>query len=145
LLVLEMDVEQDSAEVLSCLAAVMPTNIELLSAERLGDLDRRLPREVHYSLGLDPPSCRRAELAAAELLDQKSVLIERIDAGRGTAKKVDIRPYVLSVAIEDGTLRWAQAVTATGTARVGEVLTALGLTSENLLHRVERQDILYQP
>lgn len=145
LLVLELTADEEPIEVLSRLAAKMPDGIELLEAQRLAEQDRRLPNEVQYALQLEPQACRDAAAAASEFMARQSVVVERVNPTRPMPKKVDIRQFLVSIGVEDGVLLWTQAMTPEGTARVGEVLDCLGLSSGDMLHRVLRKTISYRP
>ncbi|MFQ5412232.1 MAG: TIGR03936 family radical SAM-associated protein [Phycisphaerae bacterium] len=140
LLVLELTTEEDPADLLTRLSAHVPDGMRLLSADALATGDRRLPVEVQYALELEPEVQQQTARSVAAFLGRPHVLVER-----ASARMFDIRPFIRTLSVTDGTLRWTQAVTPEGTPRVGEVLESLGLSNQDHLHRVVRQTASYRP
>jgi radical SAM-linked protein len=145
LLVLELTLPTDPGEVLSRLSSQLPAGITLISAEALSERDRRLPYEACYSLQLEPMLSARVAKRAAEFISKDRVEVSRtLHPGPGQ-KVVNVRQYVVAVVVSDDRLNWRQSITATGTARAGEVLGALELPSCRYLHRLRREKVSYRP
>lgn len=145
LLVIELTEPLEPSTALLRLTPQMPSGVTLLSAELLDDADRRLPCEACYAVSIEPTQLDRITTNATELLAAGQLTVARDTpdaAARG--KSVDIRPFILSIDIEAGDVRWRQAISQTGTARVPEVLEALGLPSREHLHKVRREKVAYQ-
>lgn len=142
LLIIELDADVPPDDLLARLAPQMPAGARLLSAWRLADGDRRLPHEVEYRLPLDAMNVAELALSAAHMMAASQLVATR-PGEQGGSRTVDIRPFLVSAVVRDGALHWVQAVSQRGTARVGEVLEALGLPARDLLHRVVRHRTAY--
>ena len=135
----------DPSTVVTRLTPQMPQGLALLDAEPVDDDDRRLPCEATYSLSIDRDAAGRLAEKAGDILASPTLVVERAVPGKGSqCKSVDIRPYLQLIEVKGDTLRWTQTVTGTGTARVGEVLDALGLPSGEHLHRLTREGVKYE-
>jgi hypothetical protein len=77
-------------------------------------------------------------------MDLPKLPVARSDAKGGAPRTLDIRPFILSACVRDEALVWVQSVSSEGTARVGEVLEALGLPARDLLHCVVRSRASYR-
>ena len=150
LLVIEVTEPLEMSVVMEQLSPQMPPGLALLSAEPLADSDRRLPCEASYSLPVEPAvqatvARRISEILAADQLPVDRILHSGADkSGVAASKSIDIRPYILSIELTDGCVRWRQLVTGTGTVRVTELLDVLGIPGRENLHRVRREQVCYQ-
>jgi len=145
LVVVQLTTEVDPADAMSRLSRQVPDGLTVLAAELITADDKRIPREAHYELELEPILTAAVTERAAELLSKDRLDIARTSPKADAAKTVDIRQYLASMAVADGRLRWAQAITPTGTARPQEVLEALDLPSREHLHRLRRVRVEYLP
>lgn len=145
LLVIELCEPIEPSSALTRLAPQMPPGMTLLGAEQLDDSDRRLPCDACYAVSFGPELQDRIAQHATNMLaaEQLPVTREAHEAGART-KSIDIRPYILSIEAQPQGVRWQQAISQTGTARVSEVLELLGLPSAEYLHRVRREKVAYQ-
>lgn len=139
LLVIALTEPVEPATAITRLSPQMPQGLTLLDAEPVEDADRRLPCEVSYSLPIETELREQIAARAAEIMALSTLLVERpIPGKQGAFKSVDIRAYIRSIEPGAQEVRWTQTVTGTGTARVGEVLDALGLESRTRLHHLTR-------
>jgi radical SAM-linked protein len=145
LVVVQLTTEVDPADAMSRLSRQVPDGLTVLAAELITADDKRIPREARYELELDPILTAAVTERAAELLSKDRLDIARTSPKADAAKTVDIRQYLASMAVADGRLRWAQAITLTGTARPQEILEALDLPSREHLHRLRRVRVEYLP
>lgn len=146
LLVITLTEPTEPSTALSRLSPHMPQGLVLLDAEPVEDSDRRLPCEATYTMPMTDDACETVLARARSFLASDSQIVERHAAdSRNPAKKVDIRPYIRSIDVSGGMLRWTQIVTGTGTSRVGEILDLLGLPSCLHLHRLTRESVKYEP
>lgn len=144
LLLVELDSEAATDDVMRSLQSEMPPGLELLTVEMVGEGDRRIPREVCYTAGIDGSARQSLMHAAERLLSRESVLLQRSTPG-APEKVVDIRPYISTIDVGPDSLTWSQKVTPGGTARPGEVLEQLGLPSREYLHRLCRTRVVCAP
>lgn len=145
LVVVQLTAEVDPNEVMSRLSRQVPAGLTLLNAELMAADDERIPREVQYELELKHAPTAAVTERAAEALSKDRLEVVRTSPKADSAKTVDIRQYLVSMAVADGRLRWVQTITPTGTARPQEVLESLGLPSREHLHRLRRVRVEYLP
>ncbi len=142
MLLLELTDDQDPAELVTQLSGQMPEGITLRSAERVPAGERRLPCEVRYSLPI--AASLQAEVArrASEVLAEGRIEVTRRTPESTLSKRLDVRPFILSIEVVDERVTWTQLVTPDGTVRVGEMLEALGLMTGDHLHQVCRESLV---
>lgn len=144
LVVIELTEPAQPPEILARLSPQMPIGCRLLSAEGIGDQEDRRPCEAVYELPLDHAKKELVRTKVGEFLSSTHLTIRRRPPN-APEKSVDIRPYVLSMEIQGDALNWTQMITQAGTARIGELLEALGLDPREHLHHVRRLRVTYQP
>ncbi len=144
-LVVELANEMEPSAARAALAAQMPDGITLLDAEALDESDRRRPCEAEYELPIDDSQREEISRRAAELLAAKDLFIDRNVPGAKGSKRLDVRPYLVRIDVNNGILRWSQVISQSGTIRVGEMLELLGLSSRDQLHRLCRRRVVCQP
>lgn len=143
LLVVELTDEMDANEALSRLSQHMPVGLMLLAADFMEATKRWTPVRATYSLSLEPQQRDGVAQKASTFLAAESLRIERTTPKSTSRRSVDIRPYLVEVSPTPEGVQWTQAISQDGTARVGEVLEALGLPSREYLHRVRREHVAY--
>lgn len=126
------------------LAAQLPEGIQIHQVQALHAQDRRLPREVEYTVDLNGASVASVQARAAELLTSRTHRVERRDPEGRSTKHVDIRAFLINVRVDENRLIWSQTVSIDGTARVGEVLEAVGLPASDWTHRVVRSKAAFR-
>lgn len=122
------------------LQATLPEGISLHEVTLAGHkTEDRVVATEYIALcpeGSTPDSQRIIDLLAAETCPMR-----RCVDSRGNEKIVNIRPFVQSLRLNGDGVRMRLAVTNAGSARPTEVLTALGVTGEDLtatrLHRTQ--------
>jgi radical SAM-linked protein len=121
---LELDSILPPEEIHARLAHVAPPGLDILSARRIDRKTRAQVRRAVYRLAL--PLERMAGLPEhlAALLALPECWIERT---RPEPRRLDIRPYLCDLRLENGALKMTFWVTPTGTARPEEVVTLLDL------------------
>lgn len=143
MLVVELSREMPADEALERLGQQVPEGISLPSVNLLPMSGTPQPSRAEYILPLAAEHFSLASLKAAELLASTSVKIERKQPKTGSVKRLDIRPYLETISLLEGQLRWTQAILPTGTVRPDEVLEALGLVAREHLHRLCRIKVWY--
>lgn len=120
---LELTEPRDSDAVLDALRAQAPPGLDFLSASVVPMKATARARRVAYELPV--PAARAPHLRAAceALLAEPKVWVERL---RPSAKRLNLRPYLRSLAVADGRLAFDLWVTQEGTARTDELLRLLG-------------------
>jgi radical SAM-linked protein len=96
------------------------------------------PRGVVYEIDLDSADLTGLADRCAALLAQPAIVVERESAPGRPTRPIDIRPYLIQLALTAGSLRMELAFVEQRTARPAEVLTALGLAAARCTHRLRR-------
>ena len=126
---LELTEPRDGDELLATLNAQSPAGLTFKSVAAVPMKTTARVRRVVYELPLPPTRVTPVTAAAAALLAEPKVWVERL---RPSAKRLNIRPYVRNLHVENRGLTpparlvmdlW---VTQEGTARAEELLTLLG-------------------
>jgi radical SAM-linked protein len=143
-LLLELTEPADEHALLKRLQAQVPRGIVLKRARKLGAHQRCLPVKVTYRVALPEEDRLAAKQRAATLLDPSPIPVERRNAKTGRTKKLDIRPLLDSISVDDDGLEMRLHVTSSATARAAEVLAALGLQADAINHRIRRTEIEWQ-
>lgn len=144
LLVVELTEPRPPDGVVEALRLQVPTGIRLLDAWSVDTAVRRgrpQPEAATYLLPLPEDLVPRVREAAQRLMLADSLPATRESAGGKPERSIDLRSYVLAVDVDERAVRWTVSVTNAGTARVAEVLTALGLEPEAHHHRVSRTEV----
>lgn len=122
---LELTEERSAEDVLDTLRSAAPPGLCFTSAEVMPPGTRKTQvRRVTYEVPLPAERRSAAHSAAVALLAEATHPVER----ETSRHPVDLRSYVESLAVVDGTLRFDVKVTGEGSARPREVLEAVGLT-----------------
>lgn len=145
LLVVEMDLVENPSDVLTRLSALVPQGMRLLSAKRPADRDRCLPCEIQCELAIAPAQREATAQAVSRFLSQETVVVQRTTPGDAAVRCVDIRQYIRAVQVGEDVVTWTQGVSQSGTARMPEILDAIGLSANDHLHRVLRRRVSYEP
>lgn len=139
LLVIELTSPADPDVVLTHLQAQLPTGITLKSAVQLAMQDRCMPISAEYAMPVDVAMTTSLQRAAGDLMAKTRHVVDRKTTDGQRKKSVDIRAFLREIRLDDGLLIWSQTVCVDGTARVGEVLEAVGLPAADWTHRVVRR------
>lgn len=145
MLVVEMTEPIEGAEIARRLGAQMPEGMSIVSAEALLPTDRMLPNEAQYAAPLASGLRESVAARAKAVLEAPEHRVLRSTPDRtASPKSIDIRPYLLAIDVDEYGVRWRQRVTGTGTARISEVLDALGLSPAAHLHEVRREHVTFE-
>lgn len=144
LLVVELTQEAQPQHVLDALARQMPEGLTLLDAQILDDQDQRRPCEATYELPIDPSMAEPIARQAADFLAMETVMVTRSIPRCGRTKSVNIRSFVERMQVSEDRLTWTQSLSQDGTARLGELLDAVGLPGRDHLHRLTRRCVSYR-
>jgi radical SAM-linked protein len=143
LLVVEFSEPVDEAVLHAGLVRQLPDGICLRSVERLADHDHRRPREARYVLPLEPALLESTARRVVDFLGQTTWMIRRTAFGGGRPRAIDLRAFVREMSVDDARLTWTQSISQDGTARITEVLEAVGLEPQVHLSRVRRDRVRY--
>ncbi len=129
-LVVELTRELEDDELLRRLSDTMPQGITLLQARRLADAERFRAHRVSYVVTVPRAELGPWALRVTQLTGSGPILVERIDKKDGQPKRVDIAPYIGTLAVVHDRIAMTLLVTEEGTAKPSEVCAVLGVTDD---------------
>ncbi|HWL92003.1 MAG TPA: TIGR03936 family radical SAM-associated protein [Phycisphaerae bacterium] len=143
-MVVELSAPVAEEDVQRRLSAETPDGIRILSVQRLGLQDRCVPTEAEYVLPLADSALPDVERACADFMAKPNLMVERPALAGRRRRQVDVRGFIIDMRVSAGRLIWRQTISQDGTARVGEVLDAVGLPSREWTHRVIRHSAAFR-
>lgn len=143
LLVIELTEAVAPDAALCQLRRQMPSGIRLWDILALTTSANPAPRQAVYEAPVEspPPEWRQR---IEDLSQRTAIIVRRTGQDERVEKQLDIRPYIVRLAIEDNRLIMVLRITPTGTARPAEVLAALGLAECILPHRLRRTRVEWE-
>jgi radical SAM-linked protein len=123
LILVQLDEWKSPAEFRRTLAAQLPAGMEVNSVEAVDPRDSTEVCGVEYEAAFTDGGAPGAD-KIAEFLARTSAVVERRRPNQ--TKNVDVRPYVLRLAVEGDKILMSLKVTPQGTAKPDEVLEVLG-------------------
>jgi radical SAM-linked protein len=129
---LELDQALSPEEVLERLATQAPTGLRILSVERIDGRTTAHVGQVCYRVALGEIDAAEVEKRITALLASSECWMER---SRPETRRIDLRPYLTAIRLQDGFLELDLRVTPNGTARPAEVLELLGLETGARIER----------
>lgn len=131
----------DADVALERLQAQMPEGVSLYAARLLGPQERPAPEAVRYRWTPESIDADALAVRVRQFLSSDVVTVSRITDKSGAARPLDVRPLVEHMEVRDGALEFVVRVTPTGTARPAEIIAALGLDAESVMHQFCRLEI----
>ncbi len=156
LLVAKLREEDETAErraareaiVKQALAAQLPEGMEVLAVNLVGAGASFHPQSAEYVLPLRIEEragfAERLQDKVAEVLKSERCMVERASGEGKAARPVDVRPFLLSVRREGGTLIVQHRTGEGGSIRVEEILQLLGLGLQDLAGPVRRTNVIWE-
>jgi radical SAM-linked protein len=136
------------AAVKRALAAQLPQGMELLAVDLAAAGTSFQPQSAEYLLPLRAEEqvgrAERWQVKIAEVMESARCLVERVPGEGQAARPVDVRPFLLSVRLENGTLIVQHRTGAGGSIRVEEILQLFGLTTADLAGPVRRTNVIWE-
>lgn len=130
------------------LADQMPEGIEVFSVTLAAANASFVPHSAEYVLPLrievDPGLAGRLESEIAGVMGSEHCMVERTAGGKKPSRRVDVRPFLLSVRLEGGRLIVQHRTGEAGSIRVDEVLRLFSLRIEDLAGPVRRVNVVWE-
>ncbi len=136
------------AAVKRALAAQLPEGMEVLAVDLVGAGASFHPQSAEYVFPLRVGE--RADLVArlqgeiARVMESERCMVERASGEGRAARPVDVRPFLLSVRLEGGTLIVRHRTGEGGSIRVEEILQLFGLGLQHLAGPVRRTNVIWE-
>jgi radical SAM-linked protein len=130
------------------LAAQLPAGIEVLAVDLRGPGASFHPQSAEYILPLRVEE--KADLAARlqqeidSVMESDRCMVERASGEGRAARSVDVRPFLLSVRRQDGSLIVQHRTGAGGSIRVEEIRRLFGLGLQDLAGPVRRTNVIWE-
>ena len=121
---IELTEPRDGDELLAALNAQAPAGLTFTRVSAVPMKATALPRRVVYRLPLPPERAGEVGSAAARVMAEEKVWVNRIHP---QPKRINIRPYFRRVTVADCDLALDLWVTGTGTAKAEELLRLVGV------------------
>ncbi len=136
------------AAVKRALAAQLPEGMEVRAVDLVGAGVSFHPQSAEYVLPLrvEEPAdfAERLLEDIARVMGSERCMVERASGEGRAARPVDVRPFLLSVRLEGGTLIVQHRTGAGGSIRVEEILQLLGLGPQDLAGPVRRTNVIWE-
>jgi len=147
MLIADLRDEHAPDDAVARLMATLPVGMRLESANGLRAGERMRLSWAEYDVAVSVERKAKIIEQVDAFMARDSFEIRRASKKRGV-KTLDLRGFIVSTEWSDETpesagLRWRQEVSIDGTARIGEVLEAFGLSPRDDLHRVTRRAVDY--
>ncbi|MFH0980581.1 MAG: TIGR03936 family radical SAM-associated protein [Planctomycetota bacterium] len=143
-LVLELTQDLEADELLRRLSATLPRGITLLQARRLVEAEKCLPHRVCYVVAVPHADLEALRSRATHLPGSGPIFVQRVDKKMGQPKRVDIAPYIESLALTPEGIAMTLLATREGTAKPSEVCAALGITDDAVTSRTRRVKVEWE-
>jgi radical SAM-linked protein len=130
------------------LAEQLPEGMEVLAVELVGTGTSFRPQSAEYVLPLRVEEradlAERLQEAIARVMESDRCMVERASGEGRAARPVDVRPFLLSVRLEGGTLIVQHRTGGAGSIRVEEILQLFGLSLQDLGGPVRRTNVVWE-
>jgi len=126
----------------------LPEGMEVLAVDLVRAGASFHPQSAEYVLPLRVEE--RADLAErlndgiAQVMESERCMVERASGEGRAARPVDVRPFLLSVRLEGGTLIVQHRTGGAGSIRVEEILPLFGLSLQDLAGPVRRTNVIWE-
>jgi radical SAM-linked protein len=142
----ERQATSDESRIKVALAGQLPEGFELLSVSVAEAGTSFAPRSATYVLAVRPEYLDEELKATIErLLSSEHLPIRRtMDEGKTKFMNVDVRRFLKSIKLEDGSIMVECEISPAGSVRVEEILNLLGLDEGKLAAPIRRTNVRWQ-
>jgi hypothetical protein len=130
------------------LAEQLPEGMDVLSVALAASNASFGPRSAEYVLPLrieeDPGLAGRLQSEIDRVMANERCVVERTASEAKPARKVDVRPFLLSIRLQEGRLIVQHLTGEAGSIRVDEILRLFGLRTEDLAGPVRRINVVWE-
>lgn len=135
------------ARMKEALAHELPGDIVIDSVSMVEPNARIQPRWAEYVFSLQEEeraaTIERIENRIAEIRDIERLTIERATPNQREGRRIDVKPFIESIRVEDGRVVARCHVSNAGTIRVDEIMTLLELTPGDLDGPIRRAHVAW--
>jgi radical SAM-linked protein len=133
---------------MQALAEEMPEGIDVLSVTLAASNASFVPKSAEYVLPVrideDPGLAGRLEADIARVMASEHCMVERTAGEQKASRRIDVRPFLLSIRLQDGRLIVQHLTGDAGSIRVEEILGLFSLRTEDLAGPVRRINVVWE-
>ncbi|HOV78041.1 MAG TPA: TIGR03936 family radical SAM-associated protein [Sedimentisphaerales bacterium] len=126
----------------------LPEGMDVLSLTLVASNVSLTPQSAQYVLplrgGADPGLADRLGCQIERVMARESCVMERTVDRDKPARKIDVRPFLLSIRFEDGRLIVRHRTGDAGSIRLDEILRLFSLRAEDLAGPVQRCNVVWE-
>jgi hypothetical protein len=141
------DRAQWETAMMRALAEQLPEGVDVLSVTLAASNASFQPQSAEYVLpvriGEDPALAARLEEEIARVMASEQCVVERISSEQKPSRRIDVRPFLLSIRLQDGRLIVQHVTGDAGSIRVDEILRLFSLRTEDLAGPVRRINVVW--
>lgn len=130
------------------LAEQLPEGIEVFAVTLAASNASFVPQSARYVLPVrvaeNPDLADRLEDRSAEVMAEERCVVERSAGATKPARRVDVRPFLRSIRLEEGRLIVEHWTGDTGSIRVEEILQLCALRTDDLAGPVRRDGVVWE-
>jgi radical SAM-linked protein len=145
---LGVDRTECETAMMRALSEQLPEGMDVLSVTLAASNASFTPRSAEYVLPVrieaDPGLAGRLRDEIEKVMASERCVVERTAAEDKPAKRIDVRPFLLSVRLEDGRLIVQHLTGEAGSIRVDEILRLFSLRAEDLAGPVRRINVVWE-
>jgi len=145
---LGVDRAECETAMMRALAEQLPEGMDVLSVTLAASNASFSPRSAEYVLPLrieaDPGLAGRLQGEIEKVMASERCVVERTASEDKPAKRIDVRPFLLSVRLEEGRLIVQHLTGEAGSIRVDEILRLFSLRTEDLAGPVRRINVVWE-
>jgi radical SAM-linked protein len=142
------DVAGAETAVQEALAGQLPEGIEVLAVTLAASNASFTPQSARYVLPVrvaeNPPLAARLEDRIAKIMAGEHCVVERSSGEGKASRRVDVRPFLRSIRLEEGRLIVEHRTGDAGSIRVDEILQLCALRMEDLAGPVRRDGVVWE-
>lgn len=145
---LGVDQAECETAMMRALADQLPEGMDVLSVTLASSNASFNPRSAEYVLPLrveaDTCPADRLQGEIDRVMASESCVMERTAGEDKPARRIDVRPFLLSIRFEDGRLIVRHLTGDAGSIRVDEILRLFSLRTEDLVGSVRRSNVVWE-
>ena len=143
-----LDPTECETAMVRALAGQLPEGMDVLSVSLAPSNASFNPRSAEYvlPLGGEAGACSADRLQGGidRVMASESCVVERTAGEDKPARRIDVRPFLLSIRFEDGHLIVRHLTGDVGSIRVDEILRLFSLRTEDLAGPVRRSNVVWE-
>ena len=143
-LVVEFEKPVDSFNAKASLSEQMPDGFSIVECRRLQAGEQVQPDLVRYRIELNGETKPDLNDRANEIMAAAALPVLRAETPGVNARTLDVRPYLVELAVDSGGVEFTLRVTGSGTAKPSEIAGLLSFDPSAINHRIRRIAVIWK-